>query len=243
MEHQPSGGPQPGGSTEHPDSAARALRVQILATEHWSLLATRSLSWNESFARASMFLTLLSGATVALALVAQATAFGEGFAVFALLILPVVLFIGLATYVRLLEINNEDYVWVRGMNRLRGAYLEIDPGIADYFITGSSEDAEAIFRTFGSMPGEATSLDTGLFHGFVTTPITIAFVDAMLAAVLTAIVVVELSSTMLPAAGIGVLTFLVVGAALAYFGYRSQAMAHLYADSPASQDETAPKNQ
>jgi hypothetical protein len=132
---------------------------------------------------------------------------------------------------------------VRGMNRLRGAYLEIDPGIADYFITGSSEDAEAIFRTFGSMPGEATSLDTGLFHGFVTTPITIAFVDAMLAAVLTAIVVVELSSTMLPAAGIGVLTFLVVGAALAYFGYRSQAMAHLYADSPASQDETAPKNQ
>jgi hypothetical protein len=102
MEHQPSGGPQPGGSTEHPDSAARALRVQILATEHWSLLATRSLSWNESFARASMFLTLLSGATVALALVAQATAFGEGFAVFALLILPVVLFIGLATYVRLL---------------------------------------------------------------------------------------------------------------------------------------------
>ena len=49
---------------------------------------------------------------------------------FALLILPVVLFVGLATYVRLLEINNEDYVWVRGMNRLRGAYLEIDPELA-----------------------------------------------------------------------------------------------------------------
>jgi hypothetical protein len=236
MEHQPSG-PSPGSEAgQHPDAAARALRVQMLATEHWSLLATRSLSWNESFARAGMFLTLLSGATVALALVAQATSFGEGFAVFALLILPVVLFVGLATYVRLLEINNEDYVWVRGMNRLRAAYLEIDPGLAPHFITGTSEDADAIFQTFGSMPGEPGSLDTGLFHGFVTTPTTIAFVDATLAAVLAAIVTVQLKMGMLPASGVGILTFLVIGAALAFFGYRSQAMAHLYTE-PNKQQE------
>jgi hypothetical protein len=236
MEHQPSGLPQMAAIAGDLDSAARALRAQLLATEHWSLLATRSLSWNESFARAGMFLTLLSGATVALALVAQATSFGEGFAVFALLILPVVLFIGLATYVRLLEINNEDYVWVRGMNRLRGAYLEIDPGLAKYFVTGTSEEAEAIFQTFGSMPGEPSSLDSGLFHGFVTTPTTIAFVDAMLAAVLTAIVVVQLGKAMLPAAGIGVLAFFVVGAVLAFFGYRSQAMAQLYPDARAPKE-------
>ena len=31
---------------------------------------------------------------------------------FALLTLPVVLFVGLATFVRLLEINNEDVLWV-----------------------------------------------------------------------------------------------------------------------------------
>jgi hypothetical protein len=228
MEHQPTGqaGPAAG---DHPDAAARALRAQLLATEHWSLLATRSLSWNESFARAGMFLTLLSGATVALALVAQATSFGEGFAVFALLILPVVLFVGLATYVRLLEINNEDYVWVRGMNRLRGAYLELDPELARHFITGTTEDADAIFRTFGSIPGEPGNLDTGLFHGFVTTPTTIAFVDATLAAVLAGIVSVQLNMGMMPiGAGIGILTFLVSGAALAYIGYRSQAMADLY---------------
>ncbi|HTJ61558.1 MAG TPA: hypothetical protein VL333_10255, partial [Candidatus Saccharimonadales bacterium] len=50
-----------------------ALRLQMLTTEHWSLLATRSMSWNEAFSRAAMFLSVLSGATVALALVAQAT--------------------------------------------------------------------------------------------------------------------------------------------------------------------------
>ncbi|HEY4748751.1 MAG TPA: hypothetical protein VIH38_14345, partial [Steroidobacteraceae bacterium] len=70
------------------------MRLQILSTEHWSLLASRSLAWNESFSRAGMFLTTLTGAIVALALVAQASAFGEAFTLFALVILPVVLFIG-----------------------------------------------------------------------------------------------------------------------------------------------------
>jgi hypothetical protein len=242
MEHQPSGPPQVGEAGQHADTAARALRVQMLATEHWSLLATRSLSWNESFARAGMFLTLLSGATVALALVAQATSFGKDFALFALLILPVVLFVGLATYVRLLEINNEDYVWVRGMNRLRAAYLEIDPGLAPHFITGTNEGADAIFQTFGSQPGTPGNLDSGLFHGFVTTPTTIAFVDATLAAVLAAIILSQLGLQMVPAAGIGVLAFFVVFAALAYFGYRSQAMAHLYPAAPVSSPGGPPKH-
>jgi hypothetical protein len=206
------------------DAATRALRVQMLATEHWSLLATRSLSWNEAFARASMFLSLLSGAVVALALVAQATAFGEGFVLFALLLLPVVLFVGLATYIRLLEINNEDYVWVRGMNRLRGAYLEIDPGLAPFFVTGTNEGADAIFKTFGS---DDAGLQTGNFHGFVTTPSTIGFVDAMVAAALAAILVVQLDMPMVSAAAVGAIAFLATAAALAVFGYRSQAMAPL----------------
>jgi hypothetical protein len=55
-----------------------AVRTQILATEHWSLLATRSMTWNEVFSRASMSVTVLSAAVVALALVAQAAAFGPG---------------------------------------------------------------------------------------------------------------------------------------------------------------------
>jgi len=211
------------------DAARRAVRVQMLATEHWSLLATRSLSWNEAFARAGMFLSLLSGAVVSLALVAQATAFGEGFVLFALLILPVVLFVGLTTYVRLLEINNEDYVWVKGMNRLRSAYLEIDPGLAPYFVTGTAEDAVSIFKTFGS---DESHMNTDWFHGFVTTPSTIGFVDAMVAAVLAAIVVVQLNMAMVSAAVVGVVAFLLTSVALGWFGYRSQAMAHLALELP-----------
>ena len=33
--------------------------VQILATEHWSLLASRSLAYNEAFTRGGMFLAFL----------------------------------------------------------------------------------------------------------------------------------------------------------------------------------------
>jgi hypothetical protein len=237
MDRFPEGPPAAAIAPGDDTAAARALRVQMLATEHWSLLATRSLSWNESFARAGMFLTLLSGATVALALVAQATAFGQGFVLFALLILPVVLFIGLATYVRLLEINNEDYVWVLGMNRLRAAYLEIDPALAKYLVTGTTEDAEGIFLTYGSLPGTQGNLDTGFFHGLVTTPTTIAFVDAMLAAVLAAIIAVQVKMAMLPASGIGIVTFFVGFVALGFFGFRGQVMAHLTFERPRSNKE------
>src|SRR5438874_870936 len=115
-----------------------AVRAQILATEHWSLLATRTMIWNETFSRASMFLTLLSAAVVALALVAQATAFGEGFRLFALVVLPIVFLLGIGTFSHLAAINDEDFWLVVGMNRLRHAYLEMAPDLEPYFVTGHS---------------------------------------------------------------------------------------------------------
>jgi hypothetical protein len=99
--------------------AELSRRAQLLATEHWSLQATRSLSWNEAFARSGMFLSTLSAATVALALAGPAMSFGGAFPLFALIVLAVTLFLGTATYVRLLQVNNEDLYWVTGMNILR----------------------------------------------------------------------------------------------------------------------------
>jgi len=219
MEHQPSGPPQAAAVSGDLDTAARALRAQLLATEHWSLLATRSLSWNESFSRAGMFLTLLSGSTVALALVAQATAFGDGFSVFALLLLPVVLYVGIATYVRLVEINNEDLVWVRGMNRLRRAYLELDPDLARHFITGTTEDAEGFMQTYGApMKGSA------FLHGLVTTPTTIGVVNSAVGAVLLSILMTRIGQAMGTVAIAGVVTFVVFFAVQGWFGYRTISM-------------------
>src|SRR6266849_561070 len=109
--------PAPGplrGEAAPTGEATPSMRLQILSTEHWSLLASRSLTWNESFSRAGMFLTTLSGAIVALGLVGGATGFGEAFTLFALVILPVVLFIGVATVTRLGVANYHDAMCVVG---------------------------------------------------------------------------------------------------------------------------------
>jgi hypothetical protein len=43
--------------------------LQILTTEHWSLLASRSMGYTEAMSRVSIFVAALTGSVVALALV------------------------------------------------------------------------------------------------------------------------------------------------------------------------------
>lgn len=159
-----------------------AIRLQILTTEHWGLLSTRALTWNEAFSRATMFLSVLTGSVVALALVAGVMGFDDGFVAFALLLLPIVLFAGVGTLRRLIEINREDVHWVIGMNRLRHAYLEAAPELQSYFVTGWTDDEAGIMTTFGARPGAGS-----FAHEFVTTPGLIAVVDGVVAGVLAAI--------------------------------------------------------
>lgn len=140
----------PSGPPSEADRLPDALRVQILTSEHWSLLATRTMTWNETLTRAGMFLTVLSAATVALALVAQATEFGSTFRLFALFVLPVVLGVGFLTFLRLGDASDEDRLLVVGMNRLRHAYLELAPELEPYFVTGHTDDEAGILRTYGS---------------------------------------------------------------------------------------------
>jgi hypothetical protein len=87
------------------------------------------LIWSEALNRATVFLTVLSASIVALALLADATGFGPQTTRLALVLLPVVLLLGIATYVRLVRINTEEYQLVLAMNRLRHAYLKIEPGL------------------------------------------------------------------------------------------------------------------
>lgn len=176
-----SGHAPPGPPSDDP------ISLQILATEHWSLLATRSLTWNESFSRTGMFFTVLSASVVALALIAQATAFGEQFIVFAVVLLPVVLFVGVTTFFRVVAANNEDGLWLVGMNRLRAAYIERRPDLARYFITGYHDDAAGLAKTFGTGAGEFRPIRI-LLHGFVTTPSTLATVVSVVAGVLAGVV-------------------------------------------------------
>lgn len=179
-----------------------SVRLQILTTEHWSLLSTRAMSWNEAFSRTSMFLSALSGGVIALALVAQGTSFDDRFTVFALLLLAPILFLGIVTFVRLVEINREDVRWVTGMNLLRHAYLEAAPELQPYFVTGWHDDEAGIMTTFGANAGR------GAFaHEFVTTPGVLAVVDGTIAGILVGLLGIRAGLEASIAAGLGVVLF------------------------------------
>jgi len=203
-----------------------AVRLQILSTEHWSLLATRSLTWNESFSRSSMFLSALSGAVVALALVAQASAFGEAFVVFSLVLLPVVFFVGFGTYVRLVQANLEDARWVSGMNRLRHAYLEIAPELEPYFITGSHDDETGLAVTAAAAGQHAAAMPrrASVLQGLVTTPVTVGVIDSVVGAVLVGVIAGRLQASMVPSVVLGVAAFLVIFASMAAYYFRAYRM-------------------
>jgi hypothetical protein len=183
-----------------------AMRLQILSTEHWSLLASRSLAWNESFSRAGMFLTTLTGALVALALVAQASEFGEGFTLFALVILPVVLFIGVTTMMRLGASNYHEAKCVVGMNRIRAAYLELAPDLERYFVMSAHDDAQGIGITMGVPPGGAVYWVGQILAG---TPTVVMVLNSVLAGVIAAVAALRFGVVVSDVLIFGALGFLV----------------------------------
>ena len=212
----------PGSGTAMSSEVSAATRLQILSTEHWSLLASRSLAWNESFSRAGMFLSTLSGAIVALALVAQASAFGEAFLLFALVILPVVLFIGVMTVIRISGSNYHDALCVMGMNRIRGAYLELVPDLERYFVMSHHDDVPGIGVTMGAAPNV-----NPIVHGLAATPAVIAVLNAVVAAAIGSIGAIQLRVGTTAALMAGALLFIVALALQARFARRDQMRAQV----------------
>jgi hypothetical protein len=152
-----------------PPLSTQSEALQILATEHWSLLATRALTYQESLGRVNMFLTILSGAVIALALVAQAARFGPTFIAVAIFMLSVVFFVGLLTVRRLLMLNRDDYMWVVAMNRLRNAYLALHPELEAHFTTSPHDDLAGVMLSLGVEPFGGSRIGSTL-HGLVTLP-------------------------------------------------------------------------
>lgn len=133
--------PQPA-SPNSPDLA------MFLATEHWSLLGTRSMTWSEVMSRINIHLALTSAFLVVLALMAQATGFGAGFLTLAIGLTSTILVMGTLTAARVMMASEEDAHLVRGMNRLRAAYLELAPEMAPYLTASTHDDEAGLMATY-----------------------------------------------------------------------------------------------
>lgn len=204
------------GATERPipapDEPARALgpehltdprALTILTTEHWSLLTARSLVYNESFARAGMFLTFLTGTLVALGFVSQGSGYTREFLLLATVLLGLDLFIGLATLGRISSASAEEIRALQGMNRLRHAYLEMVPTLRPYFSTSGHDDLGSVVAIYGVTPAQGSVLGN-FAHGLTTTPGMVATITAAVGGAFAAALALLLGETPLIAIVAGV---------------------------------------
>ncbi|HJP71182.1 MAG TPA: hypothetical protein VJ975_05640 [Candidatus Limnocylindria bacterium] len=163
--------------------------IQILSTEHWSLLTSRSLAYNEAFTRGGMFLTFLSMSFVALALLASAMSFGEQFLTIAAIVLAFDFVIGLTTYGRIMGANEDDLRAVQGMARIRHAYVEIAPLVGQYFTSPTNDDIASIVSTYGQTRGNDT------LYAFTTSGGMIGLITAMVAGVFASVLALMLGAS------------------------------------------------
>jgi hypothetical protein len=165
------------------EDVSPSVRAQLLATEHYSLLASRSTTQNELLVRIAIFLTLVSASVVSLALIGQATDFDGRFDAFTIVLFSIVLLVGTLTLLRVQNGSEEDHAFVIGMNRLRAAYAELDPGIDRYFITSAHDDDRGIGQTYTYFPHSAWHVQL-----FASSWTFILVVDAVVAGTLAGLV-------------------------------------------------------
>ena len=108
--------------------------VTFATTEHFNLQTARAMTVSEANGRASIYLAALSSNLIALAFIGQMSRLGVAFYGFALILLPVLAFVGVVTFLRLVQCSIEDIAYAQRIGLLRAFYLELSPELAQYLV-------------------------------------------------------------------------------------------------------------
>ena len=175
-----------------PDGADRpsGALLSALTTEHYTLQSARSATIVEANGRSLLFLSAVSGATVALALVAQLDGLGRTFTVFALSVLPALLAVGFTSYARLADLAVHDAYYARAVGRIRAFYLSLEPAARQYWLLPAGDDPHAVMRQTGQRHTR--------WHHLGHTATSVAAVNAVIAGVLVGLVAAVTSTLTLP---------------------------------------------
>jgi hypothetical protein len=114
-------------------------------TEHFNLQTARSLTVSEANGRASIYLAALSSNLIALAFIAQVSGLGDAFYAFALILLPVLAFVGVVTFRRLVQSSIEDMAYAHRIGLLRSFYLQLAPELDPYIVVVRGPHSAAPF--------------------------------------------------------------------------------------------------
>jgi hypothetical protein len=211
----------PGIETLPTDGSRDSLVLQVLSTEHFSLLSQRGLVYNEAFTRVGMLLTFVSMSLVALALLSSALPAATDLVVIAIVVLGFDLIVGLATVIRVRNAYQEDFTAVQAMNRVRHGYVELAPEVMPYLSTGVYDDVSGVGASYGTSIVASSTL-AGVAYGFSTSIGLAMLVVALLTGALVAVGALAIGVSGGVALAAGAAAALVAITALAWVGYRTQ---------------------
>ena len=103
----------------------------------------------------------------------------DDFRLFALVILPALVFLGTVTFVRVLETGIEDAIYAQAINRIRHYYLELAGDDARYFVLGGNDDMQGGLANMGLSPSP--------WRPFFSIASVIALINSMVAGALAGI--------------------------------------------------------
>ncbi|MFI7067138.1 hypothetical protein ACIBL3_39510 [Kribbella sp. NPDC050124] len=176
-----------------PDNPQAA--ITILTTEHFNLQTARAATISESNGRTSIFLGAVSAGLVALAFAGQTSR--TTLLTFGLVLFPVLSFLGLVTFERVLQASIEDTLYLQRINRIRRFYHRAAPGLSGYLgvaaptddivtilaLDGYSRSRRQILLSAVGMIGVINSVLLGTVAGFGAAAITESLWPAILVAV------------------------------------------------------------
>lgn len=149
--------------------------VAIVTAEQVTLQAAQGQEVADINGRTTLYIGAISGALVALALVAQLSHVGTTFFVFSLVLFPSLVFMGIVTFERTIQSTYAIITYARGMSRLRHLYLGATPQLEPYFILSSRDDSASITSSVGITPSR--------WQIFLITPGMIAVINSVLVGV------------------------------------------------------------
>jgi hypothetical protein len=148
--------------------------AQFLTTEHFTLQGLRNGTISEANGRLTHYLSAVGSSIVALAFVADVSELGVAFFAFSLVIFPTLIFLGLMTLVRLLQVGINDTRCVQAINRIRHFYVEVAPEAQQYLSFSHHDDPDAVERTM------MTFQAPGILQGFASTPGPVIMINSVL---------------------------------------------------------------
>src|SRR5215467_8285033 len=177
--------------------------VTMMTTEHYTLKSGQAQEVADINGRNTLFIGAVSSTLIALAFIGQISHLGTAFFVFSLVLFPSLFFMGLVTFVWVLQATNSIIIYERGINRIRHLYLEYAPQMQPYFILSSHDDAASVlgavgirrspWQLFFAPPGMIAVINSVILGVFVGLLFTVLFTFSLLVCMVAGVITFLLS--------------------------------------------------